>query len=202
MTPPEVKSRRVSTPRRYSNVATCPNCQTRLSENPARCPNCRFTGSDTVKMFPGTPPPLVPIADFANLWSPADLKKIAAAQEKTQRRFPQFHWKIYSVSLPRETNLNLFGFWMVNASPLSPDETETQRAWTILLIFNAADGKVTVTPGYAAESWLAHDEWQHALLHMKRFWLANKRGDAVVAFFTLTRDLLTKARRRHSSSKR
>jgi len=201
MTPPETKSRRLSTHRRYSNVATCPSCQGRLNENPGRCPNCRFTGSDTMEMFPGTPPALVPIGDFANLWNPSDLKKIAAAQEKIQRRFPQFHWKIYSLHLPPETNLNLFGFWMLNTTPLGPEETENHRIWTILLLFNATDGKVTVSPGYAAENWLAQDEWQHALLHMKRPWLANKKGDAVAAFFTLTCDLFHKALRRHSSNK-
>ena len=150
-----------------------------------------------MSMFPGSPPPLDPIFDVAELWNERQLKAIASSMKKVAKRFPQFRWKICTVRLSPEENLNLFSFWMLNASPLAFGETAEDRGKTILLLIDAASGNATVTPGYSAEVWLSEEEWRKALISMRGLWRAGKTTRAVSTFFKAANDLLEKAWRRN-----
>ncbi|OYV06507.1 MAG: hypothetical protein CFE26_05915 [Verrucomicrobiales bacterium VVV1] len=175
--------RRYSAKRFAAGAMVCPSCLQRLPESVNRCPGCDFTGADTLALFPQPLPPLQMVLDAAGLWTDAELLLIKGRIEKLQRRFPQFHWSLYSLDAGEVSNLRLFGFWLLNASPLSEHETEEQRAWTILMVFNGASGKVALVPGYGAEPWVTDLQWQQALQAMSEGWNAGKRGHAVRRFF-------------------
>ncbi|MBK1884319.1 hypothetical protein JIN85_18010 [Luteolibacter pohnpeiensis] len=176
-----------------SVVASCPACRAQLKDHPDWCPQCKFTGSDSMEVFAGTPPPLPPILDVASVWSPAELRSIASAQRKIAKRFPQFIWKICTVELDPTQSLDIFSFWMFNAAPLTGDETAEQRAWTVLLIIDAANHKATVTPGYSAEPWLSEQEWRQGLLQMREQWERGKTAGAVAKYLSTTQQLLEKS---------
>lgn len=147
-------------------------------------------------MFPGEPPPLLPILDASGILTESDQVKISAACAVLKKRFPQFQWCVYTVSLPPESNLSLFGFWLLNACPLDAKETADERAWTVLLLINSGTGQAAAVPGYAAEPFLSDDEWKSILSGMTSVWRQGKAGDAVIRYFTDMRKQLERAWKR------
>ncbi|MEO7098323.1 MAG: hypothetical protein ABI162_03095 [Luteolibacter sp.] len=177
----------------------CPSCRAPLKADSKWCPSCNFTGSTTVELFPGSPPPLLPILDAMGIWNDSDIQKIEAARESLRKRFPQLHWRVCTVGLPPETPLPVFGFWLLNACPLLENETSEDRAWTILLLIDVESGQAAAIPGYAAETCLADEEWQKALDAMAGPWQSGKTADAVVEFFKNSRSRLDESWKRNGS---
>ncbi|BCU78448.1 hypothetical protein [Luteolibacter sp. LG18] len=196
MSAPPDERRRYSAQRLTAGVAVCPACLVHLPVQSAFCPSCRFTGEDSMRMFPHGLPPLQPMLDAANLWTPADQAAIARRVRKTTHRFPQIRWSLCSVDAAAIDNLRVFGFWMLNASPLAEGETAEQRAWTALLVFNGATGKAALVPGYGVEPWLGDDAWERILLEMAVAWGRGKRRVAVTRFFDAAEKSLRKACRK------
>lgn len=189
-------TRRYSAKRFAVGAIVCPSCLQRLPEAVNRCPGCEFTGADTLALFPQPLPPLQMVLDAAGLWTDAELLKIKGRIEKLQRRFPQIHWSLYSLDAGEVSNLRLFGFWLLNASPLAEGETEEQRAWTILVVFNGARGKVSLVPGYGVEPWVPDGQWQQALFSMAAAWNSGDHWRAVSRFFNASEKLLRVAHTR------
>lgn len=134
-------------------------------------------------LFPEAPPPLLPVLDAAGILNERDVWKIEAARDKLRRRFPQFHWRVCTVILPPESNLSLFGFWLLNVCPLHGRETEENRASTVLLLINAGTGQVSAVRGYAVESCLSDDGWKAILETMAGPWRTGDPVEAVIRFF-------------------
>jgi hypothetical protein len=168
---------------------SCPACQTQL-DTADRCPNCGFTGGDTMQMFTGPIPEFRTVNDQADLLDTTALKQVERARIRLARRFPQFRFRICTVNLPAETNLRLYGFWILNVHPIQPDESESDRLWTVLLLINAAANKAAVVPGYAAEPWLGNDQWDKALSRMVPAWKLGDYGRAIADFLGTARGLL------------
>lgn len=179
--------------RAASGVTTCPACGGPLKADAKWCPACDFTGEKSLDMFPGDPPPLLPILDAVGALDDDGIRKIVASRENLRRRFPQFQWRICLVELSKQTSLPLFGFWLLNTCPLDDGESMDDRAWTILLLINAGTGQAAVIPGYAAEPFLSDDEWKSILVTMADSWSAGKPADAIVRFFTASRSRLDEA---------
>jgi hypothetical protein len=145
----------------------------------------------------GTPPPaLPPILDAADLWSRQEASAIQRQIDRLRSRFPQFQWRICSVDLPPANRLRLFGFWLLNACPLAPDETPDDRQWTVILVINKANNRAVVVPGYAAEPWLPDDQLQRAMEFMTPHWQEANHGKAVCAFLKAVCKLLGSTCRR------
>jgi hypothetical protein len=186
--------RRIDSPRILpQGVIHCPACEGGLKVDSNWCPRCNFTGGDSVTMFSDSPPPLLPILDAAGILKERDFPKIEAARDRLRQRFPQFHWRICTVTLPPEARLSVFGFWLLNVCPLSSTETREERSSTVLLLINAASGQVSVIPGYAVESYLSDDIWKCILQEMAGSWSRGKPCDAIIRFFTATLSQLEKA---------
>ncbi len=152
-------------------------------------------------MFPGPTPPLLPILDATGILTESDQDKITGACAALKKRFPQFQWRVCTVNLPPESNLALFGFWLLNACPLDAKETADERAWTVLLLINSGTGQAAVVPGYEAEPFLSDDEWKLILSNMTSVWRQGSAGDAVLRFFTEMRNQLERAWKRFGARK-
>ena len=199
---------RLSSGRRPALGPACPSCGERIPADAKWCPSCRFTGGDTMKLFPESPPPLLPVLDAAGIWSEADVRVIEIASGKMRRRYPQFHWHVCTVVLPPETSLSVFGFWLLNACPFYVNESAEDRAWSVLLVINTATGEAAVVPGYSAEHWLDDEDWKKVLSSMGSKWKAGETAQAVVRFFRSCTEFLDHSwkvrgvvRRRKSKSK-
>jgi hypothetical protein len=144
-------------------------------------------------LFPEAPPPLLPILDAAGILSERDVWKIEAARDKLRRRFPQFHWRVCTVVLPAESDLLVFGFWLLNVCPLHGNESAEDRAATVLLLINAGTGQVAAVPGYAVESVLSDENWKTVLATMAAPWRDGQPVDAVIRFFNHARIHLERA---------
>lgn len=181
-------------PRRFAiGSISCPACKAKLERDAKWCPACGFTGSKTLDMFGDNPPPLLPILDVADIWGEKDQRMIKAAVAHFNRRFPQIHWRICGVALGAEMSLPLFGFWLLNASPLADEETDDDRNWTVLLLVDAETRRASVTLGYRAEVWLSDDMWEKALAETKEPFRMGKPGLAVSAFLKASLLLFEKA---------
>lgn len=178
---------------------SCPSCGADVRADAQRCPACDFTGGDTMVMFPDPAPPLLPVLDAAGLWDDAGTRKIEAALEKQHRRFPQFRFRICTVMLPDETKLPVFGFWLLNASPLQASETAEERAWTVLLLIDSRSGGVAAIPGYAAGCCFGDEDWKTALAAMAPAWKSGKPVRAVIRFLETSASLLEHAWKRRGS---
>ncbi|MBC8127378.1 MAG: zinc ribbon domain-containing protein, partial [Gloeobacteraceae cyanobacterium ES-bin-144] len=174
----------------------CPSCGEAVSADAKWCGSCGFTGGDSVVLFPDSPPPLLSVLDAAELWTPDDIALIEASRRKLRVRFPQFRFRVFTVVLPAETILPVFGFWLLNACPLNDSESAGDRSWTVLLLINAHTGMATVIPGYSAEHWLSEDDWLKALNSMASGWKAGETAKSVSRFFTSCGALLDRSWKR------
>lgn len=172
---------------------SCPACKAKLERDAKWCPSCGFTGSKTLEMFGDDPPPLLPILDVADIWDEKDQRAIKAAVDRFNRRFPQIRWRICGVALGGEINLPLFGFWLLNASPLAEEETADDRSWTVLLLVDADKRHACVTAGYRAEVWLSDDMWERLLAESKVLFRAGNSGSAVSVLLKSSLALFEKA---------
>lgn len=184
-------------PKRFATASvTCPSCQIRIERDTKWCEACGFTGAKSIEMFGENPPPLLPILDVVDLWTPKEQKKINAAIKAFGKRFPQVKWRICAVMLGAEVSLPLFGFWLMNVCPLNDGETEEDREWTVLLLVDAKTGETSITTGYRAEVWLSDENWSFLLAEASS---AMRQGDtleAVTHFLKSTRNFLEKAWKR------
>ncbi len=192
-------SRHRSSRRPQGGVITCPSCGRPVKPDSKWCPGCHFTGAHTLELFPTDPPPLLPLLDAAGILTDDAKRKITATRELLMRRFPQFKWRICTISIPAETSMPLFGFWLLNACPLDKDESEKDRRWTVLLLINADTGKAAVVPGYAAEPFLSDDEWKSILVGMTHAWQRGDAGRAIVQFLEDSRKQLARAWKRYGA---
>jgi hypothetical protein len=154
-----------------------------------------------VEWFPYPPPPLMPVLDAARIWKGDEVHAIEIAREKLRRRYPQFRLHVCSVMLPAETSLPAFGFWLLNVCPLYVDETSEERMWVVLLLINAATGRVAVIPGYSAERWLTSVECVKALEAMAPAWKSGKPGTAVIRFCETATRLLDQVWKQRAARK-
>jgi hypothetical protein len=171
----------------------CPSCGGIMERESLNCPICGFTGSKTMDLFGTRPPMLQPVLDAAGVWSAQDQREIKRAVSRFNQRFPQIRWRICVVALGKEVSQPLFGFWLLNASPLAEGETEEDRTWTVLLIVDSEKQTASVTPGYRAEPWLSDDMWEGSLNETKVHFRNGKPGLAVAAFLDSARTFFEKA---------
>lgn len=171
----------------------CPACGGKLDRESPYCPTCSFTGAKTLDMFGDNPPPLLPLLDVADIWSVKDQRAIKIAVSRFNRRFPQIRWRICGVALGDEVSLPLFGFWLLNVSPLSEGETVDERSWTVLLVVDAQTRRASVTAGYRAEVWLSDDMWEKALAETKEPFRRGDQGLAITSFLKASHALFEKA---------
>lgn len=143
-----------------------------------------------MRMFPGPVPEIQTMNDQADLFDTSALKVIDRSRKRLAKRFPQFRWRVCTVNLPAETNLRLYGFWLLNVLPIQSDESESDRLWTVLLVINVAANRAAVATGYSAEPWLGNDQWDKTLAAMIPAWKAGDYGKSVAAFYDASRILL------------
>lgn len=181
-------------PKRFAiNGVSCPACHAKVAREANWCESCGFTGANTIEMFGEAAPPLLPILDVADLWDEAGQRRIATEVSSFRKRFPQVSWRICAVALGPEVTLPLFGFWLLNASPLSPGETPEEREWSVLLLIDSNSGRASVTTGYRAEVWLSDGMWNAALAEIAEPLLRGNPDKAVVIFLGEVRKLFEAA---------
>ncbi len=170
-------------PKRFAiNSVACPACHVKLDREAKWCASCGFTGAKSLEMFGDSPPPLYPILDVADLWDDKAQARIANEVKIFGKRFPQVRWRICAVALDSPASLSLFGFWLMNVSPLMPGESEEDREWAILFLIDSITGRASVTSGYQAEVWLSDEMWNTALAETSEP-LRRGHADKAVALF-------------------
>lgn len=149
------------------SAMACPTCQLKFEEAVEVCPRCGFSGSLAVQKFPFSAPPLTAIIDPAEFVSIEAQDVMTAQLAQLAKIFPQIRVSFCLLPTGLDCDLREFGFWFLNASPLSEENGEAERPWTILLVLDAERRRISVSSGYAIEPFLS-DEKLLALFRKER----------------------------------
>ncbi|MEN8772557.1 MAG: hypothetical protein ABF379_16160 [Akkermansiaceae bacterium] len=164
------------------SAMTCPGCRTIIEDPVESCPRCGYSGHSVVKKFPFAAPKIERYIDPGDHFGPADRERIDGALASLAKRFPQVRFCFCVIDLEPETDLREFGFWMLNASPIDGPGEEELRPWTILLLIDGANGRVSVTSGYAIEPFLNEERWLALLQFSGSLFARRDYGVAVLNF--------------------
>ncbi len=164
------------------SAMACPGCRAIVAESVDQCPQCGYSGHSAVEKFPFAAPALERYLDPNEHFSGADREVIDRSLDDLAKRFPQPRFCFCVVDLEEETDPREFGFWMLNASPVSGPDEEKLRPWTILLVIDNANGRASITSGYAIEPFLNEEGWAALLLQERQFFSSRNYGAAVLKF--------------------
>lgn len=161
---------------------TCPGCLAIIDEPAENCLHCGYSGYSVVKKFPFDAPTIERYVDPGEHFGPIDQERIDGSIEVLAKRFPQVRFCFCVIDLDLETDLREFGFWMLNASPIDNLREEKFRPWTILLLIDSANSRVSVTSGYAIEPFLNEERWLELLQYSGNLFVRRDYGAAVLNF--------------------
>ena len=164
------------------SAMTCPGCRAIIEEAVETCPRCGYSGHSVVKKFPFAAPKIERYIDPNDHFGPGDRERIDEALGDLATRFPQARFCFCVIDLEPETDPREFGFWMMNASPVNDPKEAKLRPWTVLLLIDGRNGRVSVTSGYAIEPFLNEERWLALLQFSGSLFARRDYGAAVLSF--------------------
>jgi hypothetical protein len=154
------KRQKVHLARSFAKSAmACPGCHATLRDPVDQCPYCGFTGQDSMSHFPFEAPAMTRFIDPSGHLTEGDRDEVGRILADLARKFPQPRFCFCIIDLIEEADPREFGFWLLNASPVDDPQKSKLRPWTILLVIDDANGRASVTPGYAIEPFLNDEAW-------------------------------------------
>jgi len=160
----------------------CPGCHTTLRDPVDQCPYCGFTGQDSMSRFPFAAPAMSRFIDPSGRLTEGDRDKIGRTLADLARKFPQPRFCFCLVDLDEDADPREFGFWLMNASPVNDPQEAQLRPWTILLVIDEANGRASVTPGYAIEPFLDDEDWISLIRRERRYFFVRDYFTALTKF--------------------
>jgi hypothetical protein len=181
----------------------CPHCQSKLEQPEDTCGHCDFDLSQCMKAFPFAAPPLALIIDPAKLLPEGIEKEIRQSYQKVRNRARQVDLSFCFVRLQAGVSIEEFAFWLHNTAP-GADES---RAWHLLVVGDLTSGRLTLTTGYALESFIKPEIWEAALQELAACIADDQWKEGLNGFLVDVRVLLTGAwqtaeRRRQKTHRR
>ena len=178
------------------SAMACPGCHATLAVPVDECPRCGYTGHHAVSRFPFKAPVIERFIDPQGHLEESDRTKIDKSLSDLAKGFPQPRICFCIVDLPEVIDPREFGFWMMNASEVDGPEEEKLRPWTILLVIDDINGRVSVTSGYAIEPFLDEEEWAALIRKEREFFFARHYGSAALKFIMGAKAILTRSAQR------
>jgi hypothetical protein len=181
----------------------CPHCQSKLEQPEDTCRHCDFDLSQCRKAFPFAAPPLALVIDPAKLLPEGIEKEIRQTYQKVRKRARQVELSFCFVRLQAGVSIEEFAFWLHNTAP-GADES---RAWHLLVVGDLTSGRLTLTTGYALESFIKPEIWEAALQELAACIADDQWKEGLNGFLVDVRVLLTGAwqtaeRRRQKTHRR
>ena len=136
----------------------CPSCENRLEPGVDRCDLCGFHlgkldaiyGSDTVVMDQ--------LTDTTYRLRSADKEALWEEIDAFEQQFPQFYPAFYVADLQRDTRLSEFAAWMLNRARIDVSGELRTGASAFLVVVDLLNRQATISPGYAAEAFVAEKD--------------------------------------------
>ena len=181
---------------KYAKVAretpSCPSCglafkNIKLTE----CIRCDFSLGKTDLIFPYDPPPMEPFMDHLNSFTEEQIMAIMSEFSPLTKKYPQIKIALCNLNLISTTDPRVFGFWMLNRSPLGEGETGDDRANTILIVIDRENLRLSASVGLAIEPYLPTSDLSRALERSYRHWIYNDPTDGAAIFANELSDILT-----------
>lgn len=183
---------------RYAKVASeapsCPSCGLAFKDvKLTKCLRCQFDLASTDLVFPYEPPAMEPIMDHLNTFSTEQIKGISAEFAKLTKKYPQVSLALCNLNLISSTDPRVFGFWMLNRCPLSQGESSDQRKFTLLLVIDQENQRLSASCGLALEPYLPTSGLSRALDHSYRNWLHEDPVEGATIFAEELQDVFKKS---------
>lgn len=185
-----------------SKVMFCPGCREAIREPVEQCPGCCYSGASAVEKFPFAAPEFERFIDPGNHLGVEDCQKIDEALDSLGEQFPQPRFCFCVVDLAEETDPREFGFWLMNASPVRGPVEERLRPWSVLLLIDHAQCRVSVTLGYAIEPFVSEESVSSLLRLEARSFLEGDYGSAILRFVKGAESVLSEGAERVRRTKK
>ena len=167
----------------------CPRCSSRTTEPEEVCRVCGFSLSLCEDLFPFEPPSLSLVLDPGQILPPGTRKDLLRPYKALRKRIPQVDICFCFVQLQEGCSVEEFSFWLFNTAP----DADTSRAWNLLITIDLTSGQLSLTTGYALESFIAHESWEASLQELAACAGDGHWKEGLTGFLRESRDLLSSA---------
>ena len=173
----------------FEGKTFCPRCKSEGGEIAEFCPRCGFSLPLSEAMFPFEPPSLSLILDPSGILPPGTEKNLLRPYKALRKRIPQADICFCFVQLEQGCSVEEFSFWLFNTAP----DADQSRAWNLLVTVDLTSGQLSLTCGYALESFLARESWEASLQQLAACLGDGQWHEGLAGFLRDSRNLLSSA---------
>ena len=184
------------------SVMACPGCRLTTKDPVDQCHRCGCTGHVSVEKFPFPAPPMERFIDPAGNLNEVERREIGKALAKLAKKFPQPRFCFCVLDLSPEADPREFGFWMMNASPVADQEEAGLRPWTSRMVIDDANGRVSVSFGYAIEPFLDDEQLTAVLRFNRQYFFGRDYATGILKFIEGIEKVLKEGAERVEKKKR
>lgn len=120
------------------------------------------------------------LTDAAGLMRREEHRKVEAAMEGFNRRFPQLFIAVHTGAFRGVANLRQFGFWLLNRGAFEDIPVDRPNEAGILLAIDAEAKAAGMTFGYLLDPFLDEEDTFLCLSRAHSYWLEGRYGEGVV----------------------
>jgi len=157
----------------------CPRCVQKIHRGAAECPHCGFTLADADTEFGTGEIALRRLTDAAGLFRNHERRRIEAALERFDRRFPDAFAAVYTGTAGGSRYLREFGFWLLNRGVFEDVADDKPNSAAILLVIDPAAKAAGITFGYRLDPYLDQSDTFDCLARAHAWWLEGRHAEGV-----------------------
>lgn len=137
----------------------CPRCSHKVDAGEGWCAQCGFNQDSVDEQFGADAVFVERVTDAAGVLPEESRRRIELVLAEFERRFPQLFLMVYVGSLPRQTSLRQFAFWLMNRAAVSDVEITRPNENGVLLMIDAANHAAALTCGYFLECFIGPEDF-------------------------------------------
>ncbi len=141
------------------------------------------------------------LEDTAGILRRSDLQRIDVALERFRRLFPQLFFAIHIRTFRTPTDLQMFGFWLLNHAIFRDQDQTLNNADGILLVMDVESKQAGLTFGYTVEPYLDKTDTYACLCKAHSSWVNQLFADGMIALLMHLEGVLIRKHRIHRTDK-
>lgn len=168
----------------------CPFCQNPCHEETAECSHCGFSLPKLDQYMGAMPNIKKGICDHYDALDGKSVKRIAAAVQRLEKRFPQVGFTVLIDNVKSEIPLHLYSFWIFNRSNICASVATGGVNRDVLLVIDVQGRRSSLMIGYGLEPFLSAQHLTEVIEAARAPMVAGDFGTAVIIVIEKMMDLL------------
>ncbi|HEX5791053.1 MAG TPA: hypothetical protein VFY13_07850 [Luteolibacter sp.] len=160
----------------------CPSCVQPIHRGAVACPHCGFSIEQADGNF-GREVRLRRLSDEAGILRLEQREIIQKAMGDFSKRFPQLFLAVHTTAPGLETDLRVFGFWLLNRARFDDLPAGMDNRACILILINPQRKEACITHGYLLEPYLEQEDLHLCLARAHGHWLEGRHADGIHRLF-------------------